>query len=420
MRSIVCLIAAVAIGLASTTDAAAEPIRITLAEALEQALARNRDLTVARREVDVGQGRLRQARRYPFNPLLVIEGEAGRAVGREESDRRGVGGGKIGLEQVIEVQGQRGHRVRGAEADLARTEWQARNAEREVIADTTRAFAELLVAQERALLAQDGLRLATRLRDVAKELVGAGDVPELDQLRAEVEVRRAANRVTREDALRQTTVRELALLTGTPAAAELTAAGPLLLDPLPGDLDSLIAQARAQRPDLKAAEAAVESARAAAALVRAERFLPSLTLSASYGEGLEFDSRSRLALFGVSIPLPLWNRRDGDVTAAEAEAAKQEAERDRLLARIDKEVVAAFHQFGAARQVVQDYLERIVPAQEENTRLVEHGYRLGQLRLGEALLAQRDLADARAAYLEAVAAYNAARAELGKATGQRR
>jgi outer membrane protein TolC len=79
--------------------------QITLAEALEQALARNRDLAVSRREVDVSRGQLRQARRYPFNPELVVEGEAGRSVGREDAERRGVGGGKIGISQVIEVRG---------------------------------------------------------------------------------------------------------------------------------------------------------------------------------------------------------------------------------------------------------------------------------------------------------------------------
>jgi cobalt-zinc-cadmium efflux system outer membrane protein len=126
-----------------------------------------------------------------------------------------------------------------------------------------------------------------------------------------------------------------------------------------------------------------------------------------------------LALFGVSIPLPFWNRREGDLEAARAEVARQQAERERVLARIDKEVTTAFRQFLTARQVVAEYVQQIVPAQEQNARLVEQGYRIGQLRLTEALLAQRDFIETRTTYLDAIAAHNAARAELQKAAAVR-
>lgn len=418
MIPVACMTAASLAGVAAGQPAVPE-VRITLAEALVQALERNRDLGVSRRDIEIAQGRLQQARRYPFNPELGLEGEGGRGVGREEPERRGVGGGKVGVSQVVEIRGQRGLRVRVAEADLARAEWSARETERDVVGATTRAFGELLTAQERRALAQQALTLATGLRDTARALVNAGDVPEVDLLRAEVEVRRAANRLTQAEAVVQRGIRALGLLIGAPAHAPLVAAGPLLFDPMPGTLEQLLSQARANRPDIKAADAAIQSATGAVNLVRADRFFPALTLSASYGENLEFDSRTRLLIFGVSVPLPLWNPRDGDLRAAEAELSKQLAERERILARIDSEVTTAFQQFAAARRVVEDYLRQVVPAQEQNAKLVEEGYRLGQLRLTEALLAQRDLIDVRTAYLEALDAYNAARAELQKAAGVR-
>ena len=409
-------VAPVAGAFAQTAPATPE-VQLTLSEAVQQALSRNRDLAVTRREIDVSRGRLQQARRYPFNPELAIEGEGGRGVGREQPDRRGIGGGKLGLSQVVEIRGQRGLRVRAAESDLTRTEWAVRSAEREVIAETTKAFGELMVAQERLALSREALGLATGLRDSAKQLVDAGDVPEVDLLRAEVEVRRATNRVRLDEAAVGTATRTLASLVGAPPETRLTPRGPLMLDPLPGTRDELITAARANRPDLKVAEGALESARATLRLINVERFIPSITLSASYGEGLDFDARTRLALFGVSIPLPLWNRRDGDVKAAEAEVARQDAERERILAHIDREVSTTFAQFLAARQVVEEYVREIVPAQEQNARLVQEGYRLGEFRLTEALLAQRDLVESRTAYLDALANYNSVRAELEKAVG---
>lgn len=393
------------------------PIQLTLGEAIAQALVRNRDLRVSRIDIDISRGRLQQAQRYPFNPELSLEGDGGRGVGREEPVRRGVGGGKVGLSQVIEVRGQRGLRVRGAEADLARSQWTARDTERDVVAEVTRAFTELLIAQERITLAREALTLSENLRNAAKTLVDAGDVPELDLLRADVEVRRAENRLRLEETVAATIARTLALLVGLPADVSVSATGSLLLDPVPGTMQELLDRARANRPDLKAAEAASTSARAALRLTETERFFPSVTVSAGYAEALDFDARNRTALVGVSVPLPFWNRREGDIKAAEAEVAKQAAQGERLAAQIDKEVTTAFQQFAATQQMVERYLRQIVPAQQQTARLVEDGYRLGQLRLTEALLAQRDFIEARTAYLEAIGSYNTARADLQKAVG---
>ena len=419
IAGLVCLLVA-----ASTFRAVAQPatspssaVQLTLGEAIGQALARNRDLRVSRIDIDISRGRLQQAQRYPFNPELSLEGDAGRGVGREEPVRRGVGGGKVGLSQVIEVRGQRGLRVRGAEADLLRSQWSARDAERDVVAEVTRAFTELLIAQERITLAREALTLAQSLRNAAKTLVDAGDVPELDLLRADVEVRRAENRLRLEETAAATIARTLALLVGLSADVSATATGSLLLDPVPGTMQELLDRARANRPDLKVAEAATTSARAALRLTEADRFFPSVTVSAGYAEALDFDARNRTALVGVSVPLPFWNRREGDIKAAEAEVAKQAAQRDRLAAQIDKEVTTAFQQFAATQQMVERYLRQIVPAQQQTARLVEDGYRLGQLRLTEALLAQRDFIEVRTAYLEAIGAYNTARADLQKAAG---
>lgn len=400
-------------------DARAPAAVITLDGAIRQALERNRELVVVRREVDVARGRLLQARRYPWNPELSVEGGGGQARGREERERRTVGGGRLGLSQVIEIRGQRGLRIQGAEADLGRTEWALRDREREVMAATTRAFADLLVSQERLALARELLDVSRDLKETADRLAEAGEVPELDALRAAVEVRRAANRVTQDEAAAATAARALALLVAAPPDVGVQATGPLLLRPIPGALDELLARAAADRPDLRVADAATDAARAALRLVQAERFIPAVSLSGSYGEDLEFDARARTAVLALSVPLPLWNRRDGDVKAAKAEVARLAADRERLGAEIAKDVATAYRQFVAATQIVEEYVQRILPGQEQTARLIREGYRQGEFRLTEALLAQRDLFEARTAYLEAIASYNTTRTDLQRATGLR-
>ncbi len=396
------------------------PTGLTLGEAIAQALAHNRDLPVARSEMDISRGKLQQARRYPFNPELILEGEYGRGTARENSgERRDLGGGRIGLAQVLEVRGQRGLRTRAAEFDMVRAEWEARDTEREVISATMKAFSDLLLSQERLALTLEVVNLMTQLKNTAEALTRAGAVPELDALRADVERRRVINRLTLEEVSVSTAARSLGLLIGATPGTSLRVAGLLLFEPVKGTAEELRSLAQANRPDLKALQAALEGATASFRLIRAERFLPSIVISASYGQVAEFDSMNRKALLGISTPLPLLNRRQGDVSAAEARVLKKEAQRSRLLALIDKEVSTAWEQFVAVQRVVGEFAARIIPAQEGNLRLIQEGYRLGEFRLTDALLAERDFFETRTAYLEAIAAYNTAVAEIYRGTGMK-
>ena len=144
------------------------PAGLTLVEAIDQAIARNRELAVARSEAAVSRGRLQQARIYPHNPELILEGEAGRGTGRENpalggNEKRDIWGGRIGIGQVVEIRGQRGLRTRLAEIETARAEWEVRDTEREVVTATMRAFSDLLLAQERVALTRELMGLITRL-----------------------------------------------------------------------------------------------------------------------------------------------------------------------------------------------------------------------------------------------------------------
>ncbi len=395
---------------------------LTLAEAIAQALSQNRDLPVAREEAAITRGRLEQARRYPFNPEMVFEGEAGYGKGRElgtMEERRGVAGARIGLSQVLEIRGQRGLRTQVAQRDAVRAEWEVCDTERETIADTMKAFSDLLIAQERLLLTREVANLVTHLKENADDLARAGAVPELDGLRADVERRRVLNRLTLEETAASAARRTLALLMGAEPAVPLKVTGPLLFEPAPGKPEDLLNFARANRPDLKAAEAALDSAVASRSLIFAERLFPTLTLSAFYSETEEFDAYNRRGILGISAPLPIFNRREGDVSAAGAVIRKQEAQRARLFARIEKEVATAAEQFAAARRVVEEYVARIIPAQEENVKIISEGYRLGEFRLTDALLAERDLFETRSTYLEAISTYNSALAEIYRSTGMR-
>ena len=406
---------------AGLIGAAEAPVDITLEQALSQALDRNPSLSVERREIDVAKGTRRQAEIYPFNPEIEAGGGAGQARSRSDTNNQlGVNNTSVGISQTIWLKGQRGLRVKGAEAGLLRAQSLVQDAERQVVADTLKAYSDLLVSQERVNLAREILGVVRQLQDAAQKLFESDAVPRLDVLRSEVEVRKAENRVVVEERALAVAQRELALLIGRPVEQPLhaVAPSPVLAQP-PGDIDALRNEAFARRPDLNAARAAVQAGQAEVDLVKAERFLPELKVGLKYEEAREFDSTSQRGLLTLSFPLPLFNRRDGDLDRARAEVARQEAQVELARRRIEKEVSTAVRQVSASRQIVDQYVGSILPQQERNFRLLREAYTIGEIRITDVFVGQREFIGDREAYLDAVGTLNAATAELYRALNVR-
>jgi cobalt-zinc-cadmium efflux system outer membrane protein len=417
-----CRIAMLSVGLLLTSASsvlAQVPAELTLDQAVAEALERNPSLAVERREIDIAKGVRRQAGIYPFNPELEADGGAGRARDRVNADeRRGVDTKSVGLFQTIWLQGQRGLRVRSAQAGVLRAENAVRDVERQVVADTVKAYGELVVSQERLELAREILGVVRQLREAAQKLFEADEVPQLDVFRADVEVLRAENRVAAEERTVAAAQRELALLVGRLPDQALRAVAPSPALPAPrGDIAALSREAFARRADLSAAVAAVQGARAELDLIRAERFFPELRVGLKYEEAREFDSVSQRGLLTVSVPLPLFNRRQGDLDRARGELAKQEAQVELTRRRIEKEVASALQQVEASRRIVDRYARTILPQQERNFSLLREAYALGQLRITDVFVGEREFIEGREAYVEAVAAGNAATADLYRALG---
>lgn len=393
---------------------------LVLEDAFALSLKNNPRLLVERQGLDVAKGGLLRARIYPYNPELRVEPGFGRGKSVETGDGRSTRGFQIGLSQKVEIKGQRGLRVRKAEGNLKQVDWLVRDAEREVRAGVAREFSSVLVAQERLKFAGDIVSLSKELLNISRELFKADAVPQLDVLRAEVELRRAVNEQTAESRRLNTVKKELNLLIGQPPDYAFRATGPLLYNPLPEtDTGRLTALAVENRPDLKAAELGVNVADADLALARADSVFPEINVQAGYVQDRDFDSSDRRATMGVSIPLPLINRRQGERLTASAERSRQISQAALVRARVEKEVQQALGRFTASKSIVEGFVKEILPQQEKNFNLVREGYELGQFRLTDVFVILREFIDGRLRYLEAVQEYNNALADLEEATGSK-
>src|SRR5207249_1444345 len=134
-------------------------------------------------------------------------------------------------------------------------------------------------------------------------------------------------------------------------AADVQPVGELALPPPPAGVEQLVSEALARRPDLEAAERAREAAEAALRLARAERW-PNPTLGVQYTHS-EFQVSGDLADqvgTSVSVPLPVFNRNQGEIERAEAEALIARREVEKLRLAIPQEVRSAVASYRIARE----------------------------------------------------------------------
>ena len=278
------------------------------------------------------------------------------------------------MSQVVELRNQGAIRLRRAKALADQASWQVRAAERGVRVQVLRAFSAVLLSQRRLRLAGETVDLSRELLRVARELYEAGHVPRLDALRAEVEERLAVNEQTAAQRALTGLKRDLILLMGQPSDLPFEAVGSLAYDPLAIIERALAENALSVRPDVKAVEAGLQATEAEAALVQAEQTFPVVNLSAHYEFSREAEARQHRAVLRLAVPLPVFNRREGDLEIAMARRSRQAARLDLVKATISAQVAQALERFRASRRIVEQFTRHILPQQQENLEMLREGY----------------------------------------------
>ena len=161
--------------------------------------------------------------------------------------------------------------------------------------------------------------------------------------------------------------------------------------------------------------AEIESRQATLDLERANRF-PDVTIGAGLREFRDTGDNAYVAVF--SIPLPLFNRNQGAIAAAQSRLARSraEAENARLGASIAFE--QAYAQLSAAAARAQALQNSLLPAAKTTFEATQTGYREGKFNLVTLLDAQRTYFEIETETIDAVAIYYAARADVEALIGR--
>ncbi|WP_416152099.1 TolC family protein [Pseudomonas sp. Bout1] len=362
---------------------------LTMDQALETAFANNPDLAAAQWETGIAQGERQQAGLIP-NPEVSWEAEDTRRNSRTTT---------VMINQPIELGGKRGARIEVASRaqDAAGIELDRR---RNVLrADVIQAFYSSSTAQQRLLLSRQSLELAERGLRVAQGRIKSGKSSPVEGTRAEVqlsEVRLELRRAERDEA---SAYQRLAQVMGAPLPAFVSVGDPGRSMPTVPD-SSLLLNRIGETAELRLAKLQIDQREASLGLEKAKR-IPDLTVS--IGSQYDERERERVNVVGLSMPIPLFNRNQGNVLAAARRTDQARDLRNASELRLRTEIQTTLDQWMTANTEVASFNQTILPAAKSAVDTATRGFEMGKFNFLDVLDAQRTLISARTQYIQAIA-----------------
>ena len=386
--------------------------QVSLEVAIQTAMRENPELNVIREKLKVARAR--------------IEGIA--LLGNPELETEFAGGidGDQGLEltQSFQLGGQRGHQRRIAKIHLEKVNAELAEASRLLTKLVKIAFYELALVQEKLKLVKEVIQHSEQMSDIAQFRFEAGDISVTQANLANIRLQSALREAVKLEGELQLAQLELNALMGMPletariavgglsdlsaASFELQATSNISPDVSSKlTLDVLKTHALARRNDLKSVQLNAALTENELRLAKAAN-IPDLSVGALAQRG---GGENTLGV-KFTIPLPFFDRNRAEINAAKAQQQVDAIEISSQERQISREVMAAFLSLKTAQKTLKFYEGDSVKLLNENLKLTRTAYELGEAKLLEVILMQNEFVEMRFAYLEALAAYYKALAQL--------
>ncbi|CAB3641518.1 Cation efflux system protein CzcC [Achromobacter spanius] len=377
---------------------------LTLSEAMDAAFKLNPQVSAAKNNFAASKGLVDQAGRLP-NPSLDVSVDDHQRATRTTTTM---------LSMPIELGGKRSARTQAAQlsSELAGREYEVVTAEIKTLVVSR--FFSVAIAQETLRVNRDMADIAEGALRVAQKRVDAGKAPPLERNRAEIELTKAQIDVRQAENDLRVARRELSLLWGDPVPKfELVQAK---IDDLPArrTLDDLRA-ALLNSPRLAAGRLAMEVSKAELNVEKSKRY-PDITLSGGVARDNEVGRNK--AQFGVSLPLPIFDRNQGNVYAATMQTYKAQDIYREMEARLSADLLIAASTYDLALASAKDYRESVIPTSQKAYEGARKGFEAGKVGYLEVLDAQRTLSQGNISYLTTLLRAASARAEIDRILGQ--
>jgi outer membrane protein TolC len=391
------------------TTTAGDTLRVARAEAIAQALAHNPQLEVAREQTEEARAQRRQDVAIP-DPIGTAQlfQQSGQRTGKPLSASIDVPfPDKFRLNYSIGTSG-----LKTAQAAYAALRQQ-------IASQTAQTYDSLRTAirHHGDLTESRGLSADFLTRTEAR--FDAGTAAKLDVIRAQVDVASSDNALIGNARDIANARASLNRLMGRSLALPIATADTLGVPPPLPPLEAIEQYALEHRPEL--AGLAAQQAGAKATTHLAEEFwLPDLIGGVTTDPGApDFAYPSRIPIwnYGLSLPIPIffWQHTGGDIAQSRHHERELAASYRDLRAMVDQDVRAAYATAATALQQALFIRDHLLPSAHDAYRVASASYALGGSSALDVLGARRDLVSAESTYTDALAAANAAQADLERA-----
>ena len=385
----------------SAAAAAAEPL--SLAKAIELALEGNPEVAAAKRQWEATEGQVLQGRSRP-NPELAYSLEDTRSKTRTQSWQ---------LNLPVELGGKRAARTKAAEKTREQAQAQLAELQATVRANVAAAYFDVLTAQERLVLARDSAALAKSSTDTVSKRVAAGKVSPVEESKARVAEAGVRVELAQAASEQRNALSRLFALLGRIDAPYTVLEGKaenLPSVPSLADLQPLISSA----PGVVLARIEVDRRKALTALEQSKR-VPDVTVSVGMQRSNE--TQRNVLLFGVSVPLPIFDRNQGNLLEALKLEDKARDELQAATVRLHSEVAQARERLSTITAEVQSLQQEVLPGAKSAYDAATIGFENGKFNFLEVLDAQRTYFTAKSQYLKALGEAHRAAADIDRLLG---
>jgi outer membrane protein, heavy metal efflux system len=388
--------------------------KLTREKAVEFALENNPLVVAAGQEWQVSRARITQARAIP-GLELELEYEELPAITRLGD----FGARSYGATQTIEFPLKWWRRGQAAKKASMATRLTVLEMTRLNISTRVKMAFDHVLAKEKSLdYISQNAQLAEDFLHKAQQRLAAGDVPQLEVLRAEVEAGRAANRVSAAHSDWSVAKAELNTLLAKPSRTPLEMDGDLNYRPVELELEKLQSLALQRRPDFLGAEWAVESSLSTQGAARAA-FMPDLNIGLFRQAIRGATGEEGLWRVGLALEFPLWGaaRERGELAEAKAAVGQATAVKNDARNQMLLEIESAFIAVQSSEKQVLLFQGRIAREAERSFEVASRSYAEGKATYLELLEAQKALVEVREEYIAALFNYRFALYQLERASG---
>lgn len=377
---------------------------ITLEKALALAMRANPELSVALREREAVGGMQLQAGLRP-NPTVTTYMQDARRDTRQTT---------LQLNQEIELGNKRAARLAAADAFYNKASADIDTKRAEVHANVVSAFYEVLAAQERLSLAKSSLEIANLASDASAKRVKAGKSAPVEETKSRIAESTAKIEVAQALSQLNSSRQRLSALWGNATPLFERAEGQVTSIAEIGALDALLAKL-ADAPALMAAQLEI-SARESFVKVEQSKAVPNITVSAGVLNNQELGGLNQ-ALLGLTVPIPVFDKNQGNVREAVSRQLKAEDELAALKSQLSARLVSQYERLKAASAAASALSNEILPGAQSAFEAASKGFAAGKFNFLDVLDAQRTLFQAKTQYIQTLLDAHQAVAEIERIVG---